>query len=171
MQQRRLGRSGLSVSCLGLGTWLWGQDTDEHEAKDALTAYVDAGGTLVDTAAGYGDGEAWWNDQVEERGDGEQLFAAIAEAMTALQADTGEHDAHDLLREAHMRQCLRAAKKEGFERIAVVCGAWHLPALQADVTAKADAEDAEDEEDTDVDAEDEEDTFDVDEFVSADAED
>ncbi|HKE68632.1 MAG TPA: aldo/keto reductase [Nocardioidaceae bacterium] len=56
MQQRRLGRSGLTVSCLGLGTWLWGQDTDEHEAKDALTAYVDAGGTLVDTAAGYGDG-------------------------------------------------------------------------------------------------------------------
>ena len=58
MQQRRLGRSGLSVSCLGLGTWLWGQDTDEHEAKDALTAYVDAGGTLVDTAAGYGDGSS-----------------------------------------------------------------------------------------------------------------
>src|SRR5919106_6263392 len=56
MQQRRLGRSGLSVSCLGLGAWLWGQDTDEHEAKDALTAFVDAGGTLVDTAAGYGDG-------------------------------------------------------------------------------------------------------------------
>ncbi|HYJ68362.1 MAG TPA: aldo/keto reductase [Nocardioidaceae bacterium] len=56
MQQRRLGRSGLSVSCLGLGTWLWGQDTDEHEAKDALTAFVDAGGTLVDTAASYGDG-------------------------------------------------------------------------------------------------------------------
>ncbi|WP_457424515.1 DUF5682 family protein [Roseateles sp. P5_E7] len=90
-------------------------------------------------AAGYGDGEAWWNDQVEERGDGEQLFAAIAEAMTALRTDAGESDPHDLLREAHMRQCLRAAKKEGFERIAVVCGAWHLPALQADVTAKADA--------------------------------
>lgn len=58
MHQRRLGRSGLSVSCLGLGTWLWGQDTDEHEAKDALTAFVDAGGTLVDTAASYGDGRS-----------------------------------------------------------------------------------------------------------------
>jgi Family of unknown function (DUF5682) len=90
-------------------------------------------------AAGYADGEAWWNDLVEERGDGEQLFAAIAEAMTALRADAGDEDAHTLLREAHMRQCLRAARKEGFERIAVVCGAWHLPALQADVTAKADA--------------------------------
>jgi aryl-alcohol dehydrogenase-like predicted oxidoreductase len=58
MQQRRLGRSGLSVSCLGLGTWLWGQDTDEHEAKDALTAFVEAGGTLVDTAASYGEGSS-----------------------------------------------------------------------------------------------------------------
>jgi aryl-alcohol dehydrogenase-like predicted oxidoreductase len=58
MHQRRLGRSGLSVSCLGLGTWLWGQDTDEHEAKDAITAFVDAGGTLVDTAASYCDGES-----------------------------------------------------------------------------------------------------------------
>jgi aryl-alcohol dehydrogenase-like predicted oxidoreductase len=58
MQQRRLGRSGLSVSCLGLGTWLWGQDTDEHEAKEALTAFVDAGGTLVDTAASYGEGSS-----------------------------------------------------------------------------------------------------------------
>ena len=98
--------------------------------------------TQLAAAAGYADGEAWWNDQVEERGDGEQLFAAIAEAMTALRsdvgADTGQTDPHELLREAHMRQCLRAARKEGFERIAVVCGAWHLPALQAEVTAKAD---------------------------------
>jgi len=94
--------------------------------------------TQLATAAGYADGEAWWNDQVEERGDGEQLFAAIAEAMTALRTDAGEHDALDLLREAHMRQCLRAARKEGFERIAIVCGAWHLPALKADVTATAD---------------------------------
>lgn len=56
MQQRRVGQSGLRVSRLGLGTWLWGLDTDEHEARAQLTAFVDAGGTLVDTAAGYGDG-------------------------------------------------------------------------------------------------------------------
>ncbi len=56
MQQRRLGSSGLVVSRIGLGTWLWGDDTDEHEARDQLAAFVDAGGTLIDTAAGYGDG-------------------------------------------------------------------------------------------------------------------
>ena len=38
-----------------------------------------------------------------------------------------------------MRQCIRAAEKEGFERIAVVCGAWHLAGLQADVKVRDDA--------------------------------
>ena len=56
MQQRFLGRTGLRVSRLGLGTLTWGRDTDEHEARDQLIAFVEAGGTLVDTAAGYGDG-------------------------------------------------------------------------------------------------------------------
>jgi aryl-alcohol dehydrogenase-like predicted oxidoreductase len=56
MQQRFLGRTGLKVSRLGLGTLTWGRDTDEHEARDQLKAFVEAGGTLVDTAAGYGDG-------------------------------------------------------------------------------------------------------------------
>jgi len=56
MQQRPLGRTGLQVSRLGLGTLTWGRDTDEHEARDQLVAFTGAGGTLVDTAAGYGDG-------------------------------------------------------------------------------------------------------------------
>ena len=96
-------------------------------------------------AAGYADGETWWNHMVEERADGTELFEAIAAAMTSVRAEIG--DTHmppdmarrDALREAHMRQCLRAAQKEGFERIAVVCGAWHLPALAAKVPAKNDA--------------------------------
>ena len=56
MQQRTLGSTGLKVSRLGLGTLTWGRDTDEHEARDQLIAFAEAGGTLVDTAAGYGDG-------------------------------------------------------------------------------------------------------------------
>jgi aryl-alcohol dehydrogenase-like predicted oxidoreductase len=56
MQQRFVGRTGLRVSRIGLGTMTWGRDTDEHEARDQLVAFAEAGGTLLDTAAGYGDG-------------------------------------------------------------------------------------------------------------------
>ena len=56
MQQRSLGSTGLKVSRLGLGTMTWGRDTDEHEARDQLIAFSEQGGTLLDTAAGYGDG-------------------------------------------------------------------------------------------------------------------
>jgi aryl-alcohol dehydrogenase-like predicted oxidoreductase len=58
VEQRALGRSGLVVSRLGLGTMTWGRDTDEDEAAMQLTAFVDAGGTLVDTADVYVDGES-----------------------------------------------------------------------------------------------------------------
>jgi aryl-alcohol dehydrogenase-like predicted oxidoreductase len=58
VEESLVGRSGLRVSRLGLGTLTWGRDTDEHEAADQLKQFVDAGGTLVDTAASYGDGAA-----------------------------------------------------------------------------------------------------------------
>jgi aryl-alcohol dehydrogenase-like predicted oxidoreductase len=56
MELRPLGRSGLLVSRLALGTMTWGRDTDEHEARDQLLAFAEAGGTLVDTADVYADG-------------------------------------------------------------------------------------------------------------------
>lgn len=56
MQHRSLGRSGLSVSRLGLGLMTWGNQTDEHEAREQLTAFVGAGGTLLDTAYTYAGG-------------------------------------------------------------------------------------------------------------------
>ena len=58
MEIRRAGNSGLSVSRLGLGTWTWGRDTDEHEAADQCRAYLDAGGNFLDTAATYGEGDS-----------------------------------------------------------------------------------------------------------------
>lgn len=58
MEQRYLGRTGVRVSRLGLGTAMWGRQVDEHEAADLLRAFLDAGGTLVDTADSYGHGES-----------------------------------------------------------------------------------------------------------------
>lgn len=56
MQQRPLGKSGLWVGRLALGTMTWGKQTDEYEARDQLAAFLDAGGTLIDTADSYGMG-------------------------------------------------------------------------------------------------------------------
>ncbi|WP_329562727.1 aldo/keto reductase [Kitasatospora sp. NBC_01266] len=58
MEQRQLGRTGLRVSRLGLGTMTWGRDTDEDQAAEQLKEFVTAGGTLVDTADSYADGGA-----------------------------------------------------------------------------------------------------------------
>jgi len=58
MELRQLGRSGVRVSRLGLGTMTWGRDTDEHEAAEQLGFFLDAGGNFIDTAAVYGNGDA-----------------------------------------------------------------------------------------------------------------
>jgi hypothetical protein len=84
---------------------------------------------LLAEAAGYADHELWWEQQIEQRVDATDLFAGIMEAMTALRADAGAPPDDEAKREAHMRQTIRAAEAEGFARIAVVCGAWHAPAL------------------------------------------
>lgn len=84
-------------------------------------------------ADGYTDGERWWNDRVEERRDDRDFFAAIAEAVGALRGDLAlQESRHTLLREAWMRRVLRAVRKD-HETVAVVCGAWHAPALEAKI--------------------------------------
>ncbi|PZG31004.1 hypothetical protein C1I98_30555 [Spongiactinospora gelatinilytica] len=108
--------------------------TEEAEDTDD-TAPADPIGSLA-AAAGYDDPERWWEDMVEHRA-GATPFEVIAEAMAAVR-DGHAPGPREALREAHMRRAVRRARKDGFERIAVVCGAWHVPALAAPITAKAD---------------------------------
>ncbi|WP_415952464.1 DUF5682 family protein [Streptomyces sp. KLOTTS4A1] len=105
---------------------------------------VDPIAVLAETA-GYDDPERWWEDVVEYRrrttpdGDALAPFAALDEAMGALREvyGAGGHD-RDLVREAYMRLQMRAAAKEFGSAYAVVCGAWHAPALRARTTLTAD---------------------------------
>ena len=90
---------------------------------------------IMAEAAGYKDHELWWEDQIERRRDATGLFAAIHEAMCGVRAEFPEVRARDLEREAYMRKTLRAVSKEGFPNVAVVCGAWHTPALDAEAVA------------------------------------
>lgn len=53
-----MGRTGLRVSSIGLGTLTWGRDTDEHDAATQLRDFLDAGGNLLDTAGSYGEGRS-----------------------------------------------------------------------------------------------------------------
>lgn len=119
----------------------------------------------IATAAGFDDGEDWWEHLVEHRSDASELFAGIDTLMCALREESireassqeatedepsDEEDPIDddrrkvtddefnELREAHMRRTIRAALTEGNERIAVVCGAWHVPALKVLQPAKPD---------------------------------
>jgi Family of unknown function (DUF5682) len=87
-------------------------------------------------AGGYDDPERWWEDVVEHV-PGPAVFAALAEAIGFLRSEDDDPDPFDAVREAHMRKVLRRTVKDGYQRIAVVCGAWHVPALSASAAAAA----------------------------------
>ncbi|MCX4780539.1 DUF5682 family protein [Streptomyces sp. NBC_01264] len=100
---------------------------------------------VLAATAGYEDPERWWEDVVEHRGgagpaaDPLGVFEALGEAMGALREEYGAGGHHrDLVREAYMRQRMRAARREFGDDYAVICGAWHVPALRARTTAAAD---------------------------------
>ncbi|MFJ4871050.1 DUF5682 family protein [Streptomyces sp. NPDC088757] len=115
-------------------TW----DDGEEAAGDG--ARIDPVAELAG-AAGHEDAERWWEDVVELRGNGDPAapFRALAEAMGALREAYG-HGGHprDPVREAYMRLRLREARKEFGDSVAVVCGAWHVPALALRTTVAAD---------------------------------
>lgn len=114
-------------------------DVRDDMLQLAVPPVDDPLGSLA-AAAGDPDPERWWDDVIEHRGDGEPAFEAVAEAMAAVRGSGEAASVREAQREAHMRKVLRAAEAEGHERIAVVCGAWHVPALQAPLpSAKADA--------------------------------
>src|SRR6266700_1145043 len=75
---------------------------------------------------------------MEQRQNVTDLFEGILEAMSALRAGREPKDEVEALREAHMRKSIRSAQKEGFQRIAIVCGAWHAPVLDQPALADTD---------------------------------
>ncbi|MFD9465190.1 DUF5682 family protein [Streptomyces sp. NPDC060027] len=118
---------------------------DEGGATDRpldASVRIDPLAVLAETA-GYDDPERWWEDVVEHRagtaGDPFAPFTVLEEAMEALRETygVGGHD-RDLVREAYMRLQIRSAQREFGDDVAVVCGAWHVPALRRRTTAGAD---------------------------------
>ncbi|WP_111858218.1 DUF5682 family protein [Acinetobacter sp. CFCC 10889] len=93
---------------------------------------------LLAHQAGYQDSERFWEHLVEQQPHAGDMFQSINEAMAEIRDYLNslnphiEADEEQLLeeyREASMRKIIRQAQKQGFERIVVICGAWHAPAL------------------------------------------
>ena len=93
---------------------------------------------LLAEAAGYSDRELWWEHHVEQRRDPTGVFEGIRAAMQELRKEAPPSTPNEARREAFMRTRIRAAEKEGFQKIAVICGAWHVPALVELGPAKGD---------------------------------
>ncbi len=81
--------------------------------------------------AGYDDVERWWEVTFEHTGATEIIFPGISKMMHELRATQPAQSLETTFREAYMRTRIRQAIKDGFHNIAVVCGAWHLPALES----------------------------------------
>ena len=101
-----------------------------HIRRDPIGALARAGG--------YEDGESWWRDVIEENPDPGPIFAAVADAMTALREGEDPLPRREAAREAHMRLEIAKSAKTAEGPLAVVCGAFHVPALRAKHAAKED---------------------------------
>jgi aryl-alcohol dehydrogenase-like predicted oxidoreductase len=117
MQQRFLGRTGLKVSRFALGTTGWGQDTDEYDARDQLTAFVDAGGTLVDTAASYGDGasESLLGELLRDTVDRDDVLVATKAGFG--HADKSGRRLHDTSRGTMLRSLDTSLRRLGVDHV------------------------------------------------------
>ena len=117
-----------------------GLDFEELPSEELVQLRRDPLGALA-KIAGYEDSERWWEITFERTLDEGEVFPLITRMIRELRHETASvEDAETLRREAFMRKTLRKAVKDGFQRIAVVCGAYHAPALAdyEDVKVSAD---------------------------------
>lgn len=97
--------------------------------------------SYLSDVAGFTDDEKWWEHTFEYRLNNDEVFDAVAEAMQALRESLPQKDKKlEQMREAYMRRAIKQAEKEMFHTIAVICGAWHVPALLGKQSQKDDNE-------------------------------
>jgi hypothetical protein len=115
-------------------------DDDKDDESDGENIAADPLSYLA-SLAGYEDGETWWNNLVEQGTHAEDLFGAVERAMTALREKAPfppKHRPQEAHREAHMRLAIRETLNAQPGDVAVVTGAWHVPALRSAVPVKDD---------------------------------
>jgi len=100
-----------------------GMTTEERRRTDPIAVLAEA--------AGYEDPESWWSDLVEQNPAPGPVFDAVAMAMAEVRApELDSPEPYEARREACMRLAISACASTAEGPVAVVCGAWHVPALK-----------------------------------------
>ncbi|KIQ20820.1 aldo/keto reductase [Rhodococcus sp. MEB064] len=139
MKHRTVGTSGLRVSRLGLGTGEWGRGVDGDDAAAQLTAFAEAGGSLVDTSAAYGDGRAMrvLSELLDDVVPRENLVLSV-DAGVSRPDETGRWTV-DCSRRALLRELDRTLRDLGTDHLDLwSVGAWDPQTPLEEVTATVD---------------------------------
>jgi hypothetical protein len=132
-------REGIPISFMDLpmGQQFQLEDRPDGQLEIALPSAEQEAPLLRDPLgylaelAGYTDSERWWEATFEQPDNAADIFPVIVKLNAALREDLARQESPlNRLREAYMRKTMREALKQGYQCIAVVCGAWHAPALQ-----------------------------------------
>ena len=92
--------------------------------------------------AGYEDREQWWNETFEQHSTVGDHFHLVEYMMDNLRDEHYDADRETLVREAFMRKQIRTAAKGDYERMLVLVGAWHIPAVKQWQSIKGSADNA-----------------------------
>jgi hypothetical protein len=114
-----------------------------RKVSEHTRAYLDDPHEAIARLAGDPDHETWWERHFEHTHEPAAYVHQIFELGRGLRElqPLGEKD-ENLIREAYMRRCIRAVLAEGHkpERVLVVCGAFHAPALTHELAPMDDRE-------------------------------
>lgn len=127
MSYRRLGRSGLFVYPIALGTMQFGWTADEATAQEIMDAFVEMGGTLIDTADIYttwaagnpgGVSEEIIGRWMKSRGNRDRVVIAT-KVRGAMGQNSSEGRGHPLQREGLSRKWILRAVEDSLRRLQV----------------------------------------------------
>ncbi|HEX5271032.1 MAG TPA: DUF5682 family protein, partial [Gemmataceae bacterium] len=115
----------------------------QRPVSEHTRAYLDDPYEAIARLSGEPDHETWWERHFEHTVDPAAYVRQIFEFGRGLREYRAlpEND-ENLIREAYMRRCVREALAKGHdpERVVVVCGAFHAPALTHDLPPMTDAQ-------------------------------
>src|SRR5262249_37799793 len=114
-----------------------------RQVSEHTRAYLDDPYEAIARLAGDPDHETWWERHFEHTAEPAAYVHQIFDLGRRLRElrPLGEKD-ENLIREAYMRRCIREVLAQGHkpERVLVVCGAFHAPALTHELPAMDDRE-------------------------------